>query len=179
MFVATHPVFSHIPITSSTIVPGRILHGASPCRSFPSVFSRHFYCLACDGPVSAQGNSGSSRIWDFGKLVSLTSGVCETLEKMGIMMVLRNYGFNMALGYVTYCRSRDVVWPRCTSYWFPYDFSVGEVSDVPSRRSPSTLRRNADCKPIGDRILPASVVTFNQGTSLRYQIFRRGTLAVV
>lgn len=40
-------------------------------------------------------------------LVSPPSGVCEALKKMGIMVVLPNYGFNVSLRSMAYCQSRD------------------------------------------------------------------------
>lgn len=64
-------------------------------------------------------------------------------EKKGVIAVLKDSGFDMALAYMTYCRKSDVDWPQWSSSWTPYDYSMGEVSSVPSGSASSTRRRNA------------------------------------
>lgn len=93
-------------------------------------------------------------------LLSLPSGFHETLEKMGFVTALYDSGFQMALGRLMYCCSRDVDWLQCASSWFPHAFTIGEVFDVMSSSASSTCRCCADCKPIIDPILPAWPVLF-------------------
>lgn len=91
-------------------------------------------------------------------LMSLLSGSCEALEKLHARVALHDSGFDMALGYVAYCRRRDVDWPWSTLSYFLNDFSMGNVSD---RRYIVCLRIVAMMfipKPIGDRILPSCPV---------------------
>lgn len=76
--------------------------------------------------------------------------VCETLEKIAVMAILRYSGFDMALGYMTYCRSHGIDWLECTSWCSTYYFSMCEVSDVLWSSASLTHRCNADAKPIGD-----------------------------
>lgn len=67
-----------------------------------------FVCL--DRDDIAEGSSDLPCIWDRGMLVSYLTCVCETLEKMCIMMVLCNSDLIMALGNMAWCHSRDVDW---------------------------------------------------------------------
>lgn len=92
--------------------------------------------------------------------VSLPSGVCQTLEKMGATMVLSDSGFDMAWGYMAYCCNLDVDWLQCTSSSSTHDFSVGEASEVPTRSASLTCPRNAGVEPVGDRNLLALAVLF-------------------
>lgn len=41
-----------------------------------------------------------------------------------------------------------------------YDFHIGKASDISSRSASWTRRRDADGKPISDRVVPASPVLF-------------------
>lgn len=66
-------------------------------------------------------------------LVSLLSGVWETFKKLGVIAVLSNSSYDIAPGYMGNYHSREVERPLCTSSRFPYDFSMGEVSDAPLR----------------------------------------------
>lgn len=66
---------------------------------------------------------------------------------MGITSVLGDSGFDMALGYMDYSRSRNDHRQRSTSSWFAYGFSVGEGADVPSRSATSTGQGNDYGKP--------------------------------
>lgn len=120
-------------------------------------------CLARDGPVYSEGGSGWPSIWDYGMLVSLLSGVCELLEKMGVMAVLHDPGFDMSLGYMAYCRSRDVDLMRCTLLWLPYDINMGKMSDVLCCSASSTRCHNADGERIEDRIVTTFPVNFIRG----------------
>lgn len=119
--------------------------------------------MAHDGLAYAKGGSNSPCIWDSDTLMLFLSGVCENLEKMGVMAVLSDSGFYMTLDYMAYYRGRDVEWQQCTSSWLPYNFSMGEVSHVPSRSACSTLHRDADGNRKGDPILPACPVLFVPG----------------
>lgn len=76
-------------------------------------------------------------------LLSLPSGVRETLEEMGVMAFLHDSGFDMALSFMEYCRSRDVNFPQCASSWIPNDYSMCEVSNFLSRSVSSTHCRSA------------------------------------
>lgn len=96
-------------------------------------------------------------------LVSISFGVSEQLGKMGVMAVLSGCSFDTTLAYMDYCRSRKIDWPRCTSSWLLYDFSMGQVSDVSSSRSFLTRLGNADGEPLDDLILPALPVLFEPG----------------
>lgn len=58
-----------------------------------------FLCLASDGPAVAEGDPSSQHIFDSSMLLSLRIAVCETLEKMGIMLVCCHTGFEIALEY--------------------------------------------------------------------------------
>lgn len=122
-----------------------------------------FMYFDCDGPVSSEGDCGSPWVWDSGMLVLLLSGVCETLDKMGAVTVQPDYGFDMSLGYMLYCSSCDVNGLRCTSLQIPYNFKMGELSDVPQRSTSPTCCHNINGSPINDVIVPASPVYFVPG----------------
>lgn len=122
-----------------------------------------FLRLACDGVVCAERSSGFHRIWDSGMLESPPSGVCEILEKMGVMEVLQNSMFDVALEYMVFCCSLDTDWRRCTSLWFPYDFHTHEVSDVLLCKGLPTSRRDGDGDIIDDVIVSAFSVLFEPG----------------
>lgn len=76
-------------------------------------------------------------------LMSLPSGVCETSEKTGVMEVLHDSGLDTYLGYMANCCSCNVDYTTCMSSWFPYDLSMGEMSDALSHSASSTSRREA------------------------------------
>lgn len=114
-----------------------------------------FLCFARDDLVSAGGDSRSCHTWDSDMLVSLPPGVCEILEKMGVMAVLHGSVFDMALGYMAYCRSRDAIGCGVRCFGFSYDFSRSEVSNVRWRSTSSTQSGNEDGEPICDSNLPA------------------------
>lgn len=141
--------------------------------AFTVCTSTAFLFLARDGPVRAEGGSSSPPVWDSGMLVSLPPGIYESLEKMGVMASLCNYGFDTSSGYMAYCGSRDVDRAQCTSSWFPYDLIMGEMYDNLLHSALSTRRRNADGKPIADFIVPASSVIFVPG-DLPSRLFERG-----
>lgn len=122
-----------------------------------------FLCSARDGPASTVASSGLPHIWDPGMLVSLPSGISKPLEKRGAMIVLRDSGLDSALGYMAYCRSRGVEWMWCTSSWFPYVFSVVEVSVVPSHSASLIRRCNVEGGLTGDPILHGCPVLFVPG----------------
>lgn len=63
-------------------------------------------------------------------LVLLTSSLCDTSGKVGAMAFLSHSGFDMALGFMGYCRSLGVYCLQCTCSWFPNDLQNDEVSDV-------------------------------------------------
>lgn len=73
-----------------------------------------FLCLAWVRPVSAKGSPGSHQL-NPGMLMSLTSGACDALEKMEVMAVLLNSGFEISIGYMANCSSHDVDWLPYTS----------------------------------------------------------------
>lgn len=77
-----------------------------------------FVCLALDGPGPTGGGASSPCIWESGMLVSLPSGECEMLEKMGAMAVLPDSGFTLALGYMAYYPSPGIDGLQCTSSGF-------------------------------------------------------------
>lgn len=116
-FVATPLVFSYYSHSSSRIMPGAAYLAHCHVRVLHLLVTG-FLCMACDGPCFAAGGSSLHRIWASGMLISLLSGVRETLEMKGIMAVLCNSGFEMALGYMAHYRSSDIDWPRCMSSWF-------------------------------------------------------------
>lgn len=91
-------------------------------------------------------------------LMSPPSDVCETLENTCAMAVQHVSRFDMSLGYMAYCRSFEVNWPRCTLPWVPYVFTIGKLSDAPSCSTFSTRPRNTDGEPFSDLIVPASVL---------------------
>lgn len=64
------------------------------------------------------------------------------LEKTIVMAVLCDSGFDMALGYMADCCSRDVNWQQCTSTWSRFHFSVNELSNV-LLRSPCLTRHRS------------------------------------
>lgn len=161
--------FRTILITSSTITQGRSCL-AHRNVGVPSLYFHGFLGLACDGLGSAEGGSNYPRIWDYYMLVSLLSAVCETLEKIGVMMVLRDTWSDGALGYMAYCRIRDVNCPQYSSSWLEYHFSMGEVSDVPYCSVSSTCRPNADGETISDSVLPSGPVLLVPWTSLHHQL---------
>lgn len=66
-------------------------------------------------PLLLREGSGLPHILDAAMLVLLSSGVCERLENMGGIVFLRDFGFDMALGYTACCRSRDFEGMQCTS----------------------------------------------------------------
>lgn len=132
-----------------------------------------FLCWARDGTVCAKGSSGSPSIWDSDVLVLLLPAVCEKLENMSVMYVLHDSGFDMSLSYMAYSRSQDVDWPWCMSSWFPYDLKMGGIYDILSRSAYSTCHRNADGKPIGDRIYQLPLCFLYQGISILYRLFGR------
>lgn len=105
-------------------------------------------CLARDDPASAEGCSNSPRIWDFGMLVSLRPGVCESLEEREAMKVWGNPGFDMPLSYMACCH-----WQRRTSSLFSYESNTDKMSEVQLRRLSLTHRRTPDDRAIGDPIL--------------------------
>lgn len=98
--------------------------------------------------------------------MSLQPDACKALEKTHFMAVLGDTGLDLASGFMAYFCSATVNWAQGKSLLFPYDFTLGEFSDVLSRSESSTCRRYADGEPIGDPILPAFPVFFYLGTSL-------------
>lgn len=88
-------------------------------------------------------------------LVWLLYGLCEILKKVGAIVFLQKYGFDVA-----YFLSVDVDWLRFTSSWLANDFFMGEVYDVPSCSSSSTRHGNLEVKPHGDFIIPSRPVLF-------------------
>lgn len=111
-----------------------------------------FLCLTRDDPLPADGGFGSSCTYNS------DTGACETLENMCIMTLPHDSGFDMSLGYIGNWLSRDCDWPRGTSSYLPFNFSMSRVSDILSRSASSTRRRDAYGKPINDLIVPASHV---------------------
>lgn len=146
--------------SSSSVIVLLKLHSQRSCQNQPifdisiSEFSlctfKALLSLTRDGLVSAEGCSGLPRIWDSRMPVLLLSAVPETLEIMGVMIVLYDFGFDMSLGDFANCRSHDVDWPWCMPSWFPYNLNMGEVSDVLWCRASCTRRHNADGEPIND-----------------------------
>lgn len=140
------------------------MSGFTVCTFMP------FLCLACDGPISSEGSSAASLIWDSGMLASLPSGVCQTLEKMGVMAVLHDSGFEMSLGYMIYCRSLRshgfptiLTWLKCPRF----------CSVV--RLPPFVEMRMARPLVIELYTLPPCVLY--EGTLLCYRLFRCGCFA--
>lgn len=86
--------------------------------TFPICTFRAFLCLACYGPLSAEGGSRSHFICCSVMLVSVPSGARETLDKLKVMVFLRACGLDMALSYMVNNRGRDVDWLGCTSSFF-------------------------------------------------------------
>lgn len=80
--------------------------------------------------------------------VSPRSVVFEISEKIRVMVILANSGFDM--GYIAYCSIHDLVWPQCTSAWLRYIFNTGKVIDILSGSGSCTHCRNADGKPISE-----------------------------
>lgn len=126
LFVATPPVFSyHSNYILSSHARAELIWCITMSESSLST-SAAFLCLACDCPVPATGGSALPSIWDSGTFVSLPSGVCEILGKMGNIAVLHDSSFDMALGYMAYCRSSDVNWLHCTCSWLLYGLGMDE-----------------------------------------------------
>lgn len=119
-----------------------------------------FRRLTQDGLESAEGGCDSPRLRDSDILVSLQSGVCDTLENMSFMAVLRGSVIDMFLGYMAYPRSHDVDWLHCTPSWIPYNLSMREMSDVPSRSASPTHSHMADVKPNCDHTVPFHPLDF-------------------
>lgn len=95
--------------------------------------------------------------------MSFPSGAWENLEKMGNMAVLCDFGFDIALDYMTNSRNRGVDWSWCTSLWFLYDSSMVEETGVPSGSASSTHQLNSNVEPIGDLNIPAYAVFCDRG----------------
>lgn len=76
------------------------------------------------------------------------------------MAVLRESCFDIELGYMTYCCSRELNCLLCTFSSFSDESNVGELSDVPLYAVSSSGFCNADGKSIGGSTLPASPVIF-------------------
>lgn len=140
----------------------------SPCRRLQPVPSRPFRAWPAMVLYLLRAGLACLLTGVLSRLLLLPSFVCETLEKIGVMAALHDSGFDMFLGYMAYSRRHDVDWLRCRSSWFPFNFSTGKASDVPSRRPSSTRRRHADGDLIGDHSIPAIPVHFVAGTSLHY-----------
>lgn len=149
-----------IHTTSSAVMPGGQLIQRLATSQIPFCTFRALPCLTRDGPVSAEAGSGSPRIGYFAILVSLPCGAGETLEKIDVMAVLYDSALDISLGYMPYCCSRDVYWPRCTSYWFSYCFNMHKGSDVPFCSASSTHLRNENGELINERTVPRSPVLF-------------------
>lgn len=94
--------------------------------AFPFYNSTAFLCLAHNGPISADGGSGSPRTCASGMFMSLSSRFYETLEKMDAMTVLHDSGFKMPLRYMAYRYTFEVIWQGYTSSWFTHNFNRGE-----------------------------------------------------
>lgn len=71
------------------------------------------------GMAPSDGGYSLPHEYDSGVLVWLPSGCFETMQKMGAISVLCNFGFDIGLGYMTYCLSRDFDWRHCMSSGFP------------------------------------------------------------
>lgn len=67
---------------------------------------------------------------------------------MDVMAVLQDSGFDMSLEHIAECSSCGLDWLRRTSSWIPYDFKMGEMSDIRSRRASLARRRNVDEEPL-------------------------------
>lgn len=70
-----------------------------------------FLRRARDSPVCFKGVVDLPFVCDSGMLVLLSSGIWDTLEKMGVTPVLQKYCVEMSLDYMAYCRLWDVEWP--------------------------------------------------------------------
>lgn len=164
--------FGNISIKTLSVVPASSFSDASLYQSFLSSFSRLLYTwivmylslLRAFLITSYLGHffavvAPAWRMWDFGE-----AGHYEGFEGLC---------FRDLLGYVAYWRSRDVEWSQCTSLRFTYNYSMGELSDVPSRIAPTTWRCNVDEELTGDFILSGFPVHFVPGDLilLRFQTY--------
>lgn len=68
-----------------------------------------------------------------------TPSACKNLEKRRTIAVFLGSGSDMALWCVAHCHFCDVYEPQFTSFWVPYDFNTGEVSDVQSGIATPTI----------------------------------------
>lgn len=115
-------------------------------------------------------------VCDLGMFLSLRSGVCATLEKMGAR-VQHNFSFHTDFGYMASCCKWDVEWPQCKSLHIKQDFNVCKMSNFPTRRAFSTRRRNADDQEIADLNLPASTGLLYQETYILYWLIGRRSVS--
>lgn len=100
-------------------------------------------------------------------LVSLPSGVLETLRNMSDMAALPDSLFDRSAGYMAYCWSRDVDWPRRKSTGVSHNFRMREVSDD-SCGTFLTCPCNVDGKPLNDRSVPLLPYVLYPGISRCY-----------
>lgn len=122
-----------------------------------------FLCRACDDMGSVEGSFSFTCIWTSRMFVSLAYDACDPLEKMGIMSSLPDFGFDMALGYMANCCSFDLEYPRCTLSCFPYNLSIGKLSDFPWHSLFLTHCRNAEGRSLRNCVSPASSLPTIQG----------------
>lgn len=106
--------------------------------------------------------------------VSLLSRVCFALENLSVMERLLDLDFNKFFGGMATSRCRDIKWLLSTLPWFPFDFNIGEVFDVPTRDASWVHRWNMNGNTIYYRIVPAFLCSLYYETSLHHQKFRRG-----
>lgn len=79
------------------------------------LFFMAFLCLDYGDLSFAELDSSLPHILNSGMLVSLPSSISLTLEKVGVTVILHDFGFHWALYHMALCGNCDVDWPRCTS----------------------------------------------------------------
>lgn len=149
IFQVAIPFLEYFPIT-----PFRVLTN----EDYLVYFNLRFSCLYVhslfvpggDDSVCVKGGSGFPHFWKSGMWVSLPSGACKTLERMGGIGILHASALHMSLYFMTYCSSCDVYWQCCKNSWFSFNYNTCDFSDVPLCRAFSTCLLIADAELIDD-----------------------------